>query len=225
MTAAPVWTILVPTLGERRRLFERLLAGLMPQVERAAGQVLVRAWHNNGAPSLPEIRQRMVLAATTPYVSFVDDDDLVSPDFVESILAALDYGPDYVGFLVQCYSNGVPTGIADHDLKHGAWSNPKGGRYLRDISHINPIRTGIARHADFRKAARGRPEDRAWVDQIRKAALLVHQEKVDRIMYHYLYSTSRKQGEGSRWEKPSTIRWGQRAEITASPHFAWSRNV
>lgn len=224
MTAAPVWTILVPTLGERRSLFVRLMDVLLPQVERAAGRVQVRAWFNNGSPPLPDIRQRMVLAADSEYVSFIDDDDLVSLEYVEAILGALSYGPDYVGFLVQCYSNGAPTNIADHDLKHGEWSNPKGGRYLRDISHINPIRTGIARHADFRRALRGRPEDRAWVDQIRRSRLLIHQEKLDRILYHYLYSTSRTPGLGSRWERPGRIVSGPRAEID-SPYFAWSNDA
>lgn len=224
MTAAPVWMILVPTLGERRRLFERLMAGLLPQVERAAGQVIVRAWHNNGSPSLPEIRQRMLAGVTAPYVCFVDDDDLVSPDYVDAVLEALSYDPDYVGFLVQCYSDGIPTGIADHDLTHKGWSNVKGGRYLRDISHINPIRTLFARTADFTRARRGGPEDRIWVDQLRASGLLEDQVKIDRILYHYLYSTSRRPGEGSRWAKPGTIRRGEQAEIT-SPYFTWVHDL
>lgn len=224
MTVAPVWTILVPTLGERRRLFARLMAGLMPQVERAAGQVLVRGWHNDGRPSLPEIRQRMVGQVTTPYLSFVDDDDLVSPDFVGSVLTALTLEPDYVGYLVQCYSNGVPIGIADHDLKHGAWTNVKGGRFLRDISHINPMRTLFARTADFTRARRGTPEDRIWVDQLRRSGLLMDQVKIDRILYHYLHSTSRTPGEGSRWQRPGTIRRGERV-IIESPYFTWSNDA
>lgn len=201
------------------------MAGLLPQVDRADGSVLVRAWHNNGAPSLPEIRQRMLAATTTPYVSFVDDDDLVSPDYVGSILGALTLEPDYVGFLVQCYSDGVPTAISDHDVRHGAWLNPKGERHLRDISHINPIRTKIALAGDFTRARRGAAEDRAWVDQVRRSGLVTDQVKIDRILYHYLYSTSRTPGEGSRWQRPGSIRWtGRRAEV-ASPYFTWSTDV
>lgn len=223
MTAAPTWTILVPTIGERAPLFRRLMDGLLPQVEAAGGRVRVAAWFNNGMPSLPEIRQQMVARSTTDYISFVDDDDLVAPYFVDEVLHALTAWPDYVGFQVQCYSDGAPTAVAYHSLKHEGWSNDRlRGRYLRDISHLNPMKTSIARRADFRRARFGRAEDRAWVDQLRAARALRTEVVIGRIMYHYLYSTSRKPGLGSRWErhrKPVPV--GRRPEIS-SPYFAWS---
>jgi hypothetical protein len=223
MTAAPSWTILVPTLGERWRLFERLMAGLLPQLDPYAGRVRVVAWFNNGKPSLPEIRHRMLQATKTDYLSFVDDDDLVSPFFVDEVVQALETEPDYVGFQVQCYSDGVPTGIAYHSLEFTRWRNLK-GRYERDISHINPMRSALARAADFRRVRSGAPEDRAWVDQLRRGRYLKSEVVVDRIMYHYLYSTSKASGSGSRWKNPKLIKPGQRSELV-SPHFTWSHDA
>jgi glycosyltransferase involved in cell wall biosynthesis len=214
MTATPTWTILVPTLGERRPLFERLMAQLLPQLDKHGGQVRVTAWHNDGSPSLPEIRQRMILAAQTDYVCFVDDDDLVSPYYVAEIVRALETRPDYVGFQVQCYSDGAPTAIAHHSLEFRRWRNLP-GRYERDISHLNPIRTLIARKADFRLAGR-RAEDRAWADQIRQRRLLRTQVVIPRTLYHYLYEPG-----GSRWQVPHTIQPGARA-ATDHPYFSWS---
>lgn len=214
MTAAPTWSILVPTLGERRSLFERLMSGLLPQLDAYGGRVRVVAWHNDGSPRLPEIRQRMILAAGTDYVSFVDDDDLVSPDYVAEVVAALETRPDYVGFQVQCYSDGAPTAVAHHSLEFRRWRNFP-GRYERDISHINPIRTVLARRGDFRLAGR-RAEDRAWADQLRIKRVLRTQVLVPRILYHYLYAPG-----GSRWQVPHTIRPGDRAAID-HPHFTWS---
>lgn len=223
MTAAPSWSILIPTLGERALLFRRLLDGLLPQVEAAGGRVSVVGWFNNGTPSLPRIRQAMVESTTTDYLSFVDDDDLVSPDFVERVLEALATWPDYVGFQVQCYSDGAPTGIAYHSLQHRGWTNnAAAGRYLRDISHINPIRTKIAQTADFARARAGRPEDRMWADQLRRGRALKSEVVVDKILYHYLYSTSREPGLGSRWRRPGEV---QRADLRpeiSSPYFSWS---
>jgi len=245
MTAAPTWTILVPTLGERGALFERLMAGLLPQLDPYEGRVRVVGWWNNGMPSLPEIRQKLVMATTTDYLSFVDDDDLVSPFYVAEIVRALETGivpctcraltdggghshgcryqwPDYVGFQVQCYSDGHPTAIAYHSLAYGRWRNLK-GRHERDISHINPMRTKIARSADFRRTRRGAPEDRAWVDQLRRGGRLKAEVVVPRILYHYLYSTSRAHGLGSRWENTKLIRPGQRVELPwPTPYFTWS---
>jgi hypothetical protein len=223
MTAAPSWTILVPTLGERRALFERLMAGLLPQLDPHGGRVRVVGWHNDGRPSLPKIRQQMVKAAGTEYVSFVDDDDLVSPDYVAEIVTALDQRPDFVGFQVQCYSDGAPTGIAYHSLEFRQWRN-LAGRYERDISHLNPIRTQLALKADFSRTPAGQPEDRAWVAQLRQAKVLNTQVVIPRILYHYLYSTSRSAGIGSRWKRPRQIRPGRRSTIT-SPYFTWSTDA
>lgn len=215
MTAAPTWSILVPTLGERRPLFERLMRGLLHQTEKHDGRVQVIGWHNDGSPSLPKIRQTMVTSAVTDYVSFVDDDDLVSPYYVDAIVAALETRPDYVGFQVQCYSDGAPTAVAYHSLEYRRWRN-LASRYERDISHINPIRTALARKADFTKTGPRRAEDRAWADQLRRSRLLRTQVVIPRILYHYLYAPAT-----SRWQAPKTIRPGERSEITHQ-NFTWS---
>jgi hypothetical protein len=214
MTAAPTWSILVPTLGERRPLFERLMAGLLPQIDKHGGRVRVVGWHNDGSPSLPKIRQSLVLGCTSEYLSFADDDDLVSPDYVDEIVAALATRPDYVGFQLQCYSDGAPTAVAYHSLEFRRWRNLP-GRYERDISHINPVRTVLAQKVDFRLAGR-RAEDRAWADQLRQRRLLRTQVVVPRILYHYLYAPA-----GSRWRVPHTIEPGTRSAVT-HPYFTWS---
>ena len=215
MTAAPTWSILVPTLGERRALFERLMAGLLPQLDPYGGRVRVIGWHNDGSPSLPKIRQTMVETAGTEYVSFVDDDDVVAPTYVRDIVGALAERPDYVGFQVQCYSDGVPTAVAYHSLEYRRWRNQP-GRYERDISHINPIRTALALKADFSRTRAGRAEDREWADQLRRLRVLQTQVVLNRILYHYLYTP-----KGSRWRAPRAITPGERSALL-SPHFTWS---
>lgn len=217
----PMWDILIPTLGERRALFDRLMGVLMPQVDAAGGRVRVVGWFNNGEPTLADIRQRMILdPSRARYVSFVDDDDLVSPDYVPEILAALDLSPDYVGFQVQCYSDGNPVAVAYHDLDHGRWVNLS-DRYLRDISHLNPIRTTLARRADFRRSRRGSGEDRVWAEQIRRGRVLRDQVVIPRIMYHYLH-TNPGSATGSRWRNPRMIRVDNQRSTVSGPNFLWS---
>ena len=215
MTAAPTWSILVPTLGERRSLFERLMTGLLPQLDPYAGRVCVEVWHNNGSPALPKIRQRMVERTGAEYVSFVDDDDLVSPFYVAEVVTALESRPDYVGFQVQCYSDGAPTAVAYHSLAYRRWRNLP-TRYERDISHINPIRTELARRADFSQTRSGGAEDRVWADQLRRARVLRTEVVIPRIMYHYLYEP-----RSSRWREPERIMTGERSSLT-HPYLTWS---
>jgi glycosyltransferase involved in cell wall biosynthesis len=224
MTAmALTWDILVPTLGERHALFTRLMGTLLPQTDPYAGSVRVIGWHNNGRPSLPRIRQKMVEASRADYVCFVDDDDLVAPDYVDTIMTALEQRPDYVGFQVQCYSDGAPIALAHHSLEFSRWRNSP-GRFERDISHINPIRTVLARRSRFDQVRAGAAEDRAWAAKLRSSRVLRSQVFIPRIMYHYLYSTSREPGLGSRWETGSKITPGGRATID-HPNFTWSANA
>lgn len=216
----PSWTLLVPTIGERRASFERLMSVLLPQTEGYPGTVRVTAWHNNGQPHLTEIRQRMVETAETEYVSCIDDDDLVPPYFVDRAMEALEARPDYVGWQVQCYSDGVPTAIAYHSLKYRRWWNET-TRYYRDISHINPIRTEHAQAVSFRRTARNQAEDRAWVQQLRASGRLVTEEVVDTIMYHYLFSTASTAGIGSRWQAPHKIHPGLDRAVIDHPNFSY----
>ena len=45
---SPTWTILIATIGQRRDLLARLLDGLLPQVDAAAGRVKVLAYWDTG---------------------------------------------------------------------------------------------------------------------------------------------------------------------------------
>ena len=97
------WSILIPTIARRRVKFAALLDVLLPQAERAPARVEVVALHNNGERPLPEIRQALVDAAAGRYLSFVDDDDMVVPSYVNDIAFALleNPGADSVGFQLE----------------------------------------------------------------------------------------------------------------------------
>jgi predicted O-methyltransferase YrrM len=218
MTAAPTWSILIPTLGERAALFERLMAELLPQVDAAGGRVSVIAYWNNGQPGLPEIRQRLVEATQTDYLSFIDDDDRVPEYFVQEVLGALDQRPDYVGWQTHYFANGRDHGLVDHSLRHGGWREEKKPVYrlLRDISHINPMRSEVAKAADFRVVGRGQLEDRPWVDQIRQAGELRTEVYLDKPMYRYMWDR-----QVSKWQRPNRIRQTAKRPAVSSSYLRW----
>lgn len=216
--AAPLWTILIATLGQRRELLRNQLGALMPQVERAAGAVKVLAAWDNGESRLDVKRQSLVDAVDTEYLSFIDDDDLVRPYFVAAVLRALERRPDYVGFKVQTHRNGRPWRIATHRLEYDGWYRVA-NQFRRDITHANPMRTAIARTADFRG---NMPEDKPWAAQLRAGGLLQDQVFIDKIMYDYLWVPAQ-----SSWTRPGRITptdpdgrpW---EPLTVdSPHFAY----
>lgn len=217
MTSQPSWTILIPTLGQREALFRRLLDRLLPQTVPFEGRVKVRAWWNNGVPPLAEIRQGLVQSVDTDYLSFIDDDDMVPEDFVSMVMRALVTRPDYVGWWVRYFSGGQDREIIDHSLRHGKWSEDRAtGRLVRDISHINPMLTSVAKLADFRTARPGRAEDRPWVDQIRATGLLRTQVYIPAVMYEYRWDKG-----VSAWRRPQQIRKNFRRPEIVHSHFSW----
>lgn len=192
------WSILIPTIGQREPLFLRLMDALMPQVDQHAGQVNVIAWRNAGNPPLGQLRDEMLACTDADYVSFIDDDDLVAPDYVADIVAALEDKPDHVGFQLEYCVDGVPQEIVDHSLKHRRWHRNAEGRLLRDFTHVDPIRRDIAVRGRFGVTRRGRAEDRVWCRQIRP---LMHNERyVDKVLYHYLWSAT-----GTSWQRPERV--------------------
>lgn len=180
----PSWNILIATLGQRRARFERLLAHLLPQTEPYDGDVTVTALFNNGElGDIGELRDRLLWSARSDYVSFIDDDDEVPPYFVSRVMEALADEPDYVGWRMQCYVNGHKMKPTYHSMMYDGWSEDAHG-YYRCVSHLNPIRTDIARRGDFRTAL---PEDITWASQVDK--YVRHERFIPDVMYYYHSST------------------------------------
>jgi hypothetical protein len=215
----PTWTILIPTIPIREPLFRRLLDVLLPQLDAHEGRVRVLAWRNAGRPSLGEVRDGLVNYASTDYVSFVDDDDLVPAYYVTEIVEAIAGRPDHVGFQLEYTTKrgGEQVGyeIVDHSLRHGRWHRNTEGQLVRDCTHIDPVRREIALSGQFARARSGRAEDTVWVKQIR--GRMRTEAYIDKIMYHYLWSY-----EGSSWgmDRKVAPAAGPRPDI-AHRHFAW----
>lgn len=181
----PAWSILIPTLSSRHDLLARLLGGLLPQAEQTPpGAVEVVALHNDGNWPLAGIRQALLDDARGSRVSFVDDDDLVADTYIQDILAAFDQDPDYVAFRAAYYADGVRdprdtrTGI-----RLGSWYDTP--QFLaRDIIHLCPARTTLARQAGFGTTVDGY-EDRGYDWALRP--LLKSEAVIDKVLYHYYW--------------------------------------
>lgn len=224
------WTILIASIGQRRDLLARLLAGLLPQVDAAGGRVKVLVYWDSGeitqrlGSALDAIafkRQALLDAAESDYVSWLDDDDWVSDDYIASILAALDQKPDMVGFTMEIRKDGRFHQLGLISLRYGGWRQAGNGTYLRDITHANPMRTEIARTATFLDR-RGGPEDTAWVSQLRAGRRLRNEVVIDKVLQYYDWVVDR-----SSWTVPGRVAatdptgapW-QRLEV-GSPNFAY----
>lgn len=211
MTSEPTWTVLVTTLAQRAERLRELLELLLPQTEPYDDRVRVLAYCNRGERPLAAVRQALVEAATSDYVSFVDDDDRVPTYHVDEVMNVLPHGRDVVGWQLQCYVDGEPLKPTFHSLRYSGWYDDVTG-YYRDVSHLNPIRRELALRADFRRG--DPPEDVSWVEQVR--SLVRTESYVDRVMYFYYSSPSDSTWRGVGVDPTR----GARLDV-AHPHFSY----
>lgn len=173
------WSILILTMQERTPLLSRLLGCLSPQVEKFPDVEIVTKTSSH-VRSVADQRQEMLDHAKGEYVNFIDDDDLVAHNYVDSIYPLLD-GVDYIGFPVNIYCNGVFFGVSYHSLAHKEWKAHQ-SCWFRDISHLNPIRRELALKA---KMEGGYGEDYRWANELRRLGVVKTSHYVPEAMYYY----------------------------------------
>lgn len=155
------WSILIPSVVDRAPLLDRLIKKLEPQVKQFRGEVEVVIFWNNYERQLGELRQLMLVDAKGEYLNFIDDDDLVVDDYVETIFPLLD-GVDYIGFMVDFFVNGSKVNRpVIHSLKCSGWNDDAAGFYRRAV-HTNPVKRDLAlefANYDMSNYKKEHPED------------------------------------------------------------------
>lgn len=156
----PILEILIPSIPERAAFFlPRLLRVLDPQIAASRGRanriVDVSASEDNGGYPIGARRNQLVNAATAKYTVFIDDDDLVSVDYVPLILAAIDRGhvaytdgPDVIGIEGLKINEDGKTERIIQSLQFHTRSF-RTGAWLSYPTHLNPVRLEIAAVTPF----------------------------------------------------------------------------
>ena len=130
--------------------------------------------------------------ATGEYICYVDDDDLVSEDYVSKLLEALKSKPDVVGMHLLHFNDGSLAGFTYHSLKYKEWSESKENvigmmRYYRNPNHLNPIKRELALNCPFPETSWG--EDRDYSKDILK--YLNTESYIREPIYYYLYRSNK----------------------------------
>lgn len=187
-----LWSILIATHVSRADKFSRLVSQLAPQL---TPDIEALVYWNRGGLDIGGYRQALLEESCGEYVSHVDDDDRIPDYFCSEILSALSDKPDYVGFdLAFTDLTKKRTLLAQHSIQNAGWSDGGFGHaFLRDVTHLNPIRREIAIRGRF---VGNRGEDRDWATEVRKH--VQSEVYVGRVMYFYDFDRSLSV-RGGRW--------------------------
>jgi glycosyltransferase involved in cell wall biosynthesis len=149
-------SVLVCSMHARTRYLTRLLECLSEQPAEllARTQVLIDI---DDAPSVGAKRQRMLKASKGRYVVFIDDDDLVTDDYLTELFIGIDRGVDHIGVRMLLCHNGTRSNV--ECSMHNKWET-RDGVYLRGPQHVCAVKRILALKAGFPDLTRG--EDKAY---------------------------------------------------------------
>lgn len=186
----PKWSILICSLDSRDSMLNQLFEVLKGQIYGAEANVEVIALITDEKPSIGEKRNWLLAEARGEYISFFDDDDKPSSDYVYSIYEALKENPDVVTF------NGDYKFRNEKEL---IWRLRLGAKretvyttlkrvdsYIAPPNHIAVTKKSIVDKYKFQEINLG--EDTDWADQIAKDGVLKTEVYLDKILYHYVFT-------------------------------------
>lgn len=179
-------SLLIPTVPQRKTYLARLLAVLEPQL---TDDVELLIGEDDGELTIGEKRNDLILAAYGTYIAFIDDDDMVAPDYVARILRALESEPDAVGFRSIRTVDGKRDTLTIYSHANAVIEQVN-GVYMRPIMHLNPVKWDLARKVMFKPMSFGEDTDYAMRLRplIRNAVFLDGDP-----LYFYEYRTNKRE--------------------------------
>lgn len=186
-----ILSILIPTLPERSELLKGLTIELYSQINKCDAWLRTEVLTDDaerGILTTGEKRNNLLQKARGKYFWFLDDDDMILPGAISSILEAAKTDCDVMAI------NGIMTTEGKNEKQWFiALGNPyeaqiKDGKeiYLRYPNHITPMKTKLVRDIKFPHTSNF--EDKAWADLVKDSGRLKTQTVIDIPVYHYRYS-------------------------------------
>jgi glycosyltransferase involved in cell wall biosynthesis len=140
--------------------------------------------------NIGEKRNALLKIANGEYVCFFDDDDEPSPNYIQTLLDAIETKPDCASLRGIMTTNGTNPEIFEHSLKYKAWRTTNNKiKYERYPNHLNCIKSQIAKQFKFPEINHG--EDFQWSKAIHESGILKTEYYIDDILYYYKFVTNK----------------------------------
>lgn len=181
--------VLICTTPKREYYFDRIKAQL---TEQCRGLPVFASYNWKEFDAIGKKRNDLLQAARGKFICFIDDDDRISNDYIETVLAALVKNPncDCLSLRGVMTTDGKNPETFEHSIKYQDWKTTENAiKYERYPNHLNVIRTDIARQFLFPETNFG--EDHAWSKAVHESGLLKNEVYINKVLYYYLYRTKK----------------------------------
>jgi len=172
-------SILICSMGKRKKLLDRLLECLKPQITKDVEIVIDT---DDGELTIGAKRNGLLESSKGDYVAFIDDDDLVSDDYVSKILTATQSNPDSCAFESVITVDGKIPKPVYCSMKYTKWIDEPNA-YYRSPQHLSPIKRDIALQVKYPDTSMF--EDRVYSEGIVK--LIKSEVEIKGTIYYYDY--------------------------------------
>lgn len=182
--------ILISSIPERSKRLNLLVAKLQEQIDycnkyhKDLGDVHLIVDNSkrflDGGLSIGEKRDSLLNRSFSDYICFLDDDDNVAPNYVETLLRLCNEGKDVCTFKSLFMCDGYWT-IIDMGLNNDNQQATPDSEVKRNVWHVCPIKRDIAINHSF--SALNHNEDWTWMENVLKD--IKTEAKSNRILHNY----------------------------------------
>lgn len=183
----PKLSILICYTPGREHFLSRLKQRVWPQLDGDEVEMLI---HDGVGISIGQKRNELLFDAQGDYICFIDDDDLVSENYVKLLMEGIQKGVHCCSLKGMITEDGKNPLIFEHSIRYGVYrtvtdSPVDAVRYERYPNHLNCIKASIAKQFRFPELNHG--EDTDWATQIHKSGLLKVEHYIPQVIYYYEY--------------------------------------
>jgi hypothetical protein len=181
-------SLLICTLSERKNFLDRLLLVLNKSISNSSSSenIEILIDDRDSKTSIGEKRNSLLNLAKKEFVAFIDDDDLVSEDYVDILLNAIQDYPDCVSLNGIITTDGTDEHKFIHSIKYNEYSENKDLKeYYRPPNHLNCIKSTIAKQVSFTDKSYG--EDTDWALELCNRKLIKSESTINQFIYLYQY--------------------------------------
>lgn len=180
-------SVLIPTLPERYGLLKRLQGILIPQVDKHKDRVFIHYNDQGRSVTIGNKRNQLVSMVNTDFYVFIDDDDLISKDYISEILTAMDSNPDVITFNGWMTTNGINR--KNFVIKLNERYEERNGIYYRHPNHLCPVKSSLGRQVMFPNQTSA--EDYSYAVGLKQRKLLKTSIHIEKDLYHYDFVTTK----------------------------------
>lgn len=184
----PKLSLLIPTRETDWPLVDTLMKEIRSQDNNSEVEILTLM--NRGEHSIGYYRNTLVEWAHAPYLAFIDSDDMITKEYVSTLLEAIKFTPDVVSLRGVITIDGGKPEVFEHSIKYKEWRTTNNFiKYERMPNHLNCIKSSIAKQIKYPEINFG--EDHSYSKALQASNLIKTEYYTDQMLYQYLYKTNK----------------------------------